>query len=761
MHYLKSTLRILLIILINLFVLRVIETLFVIQNHGYIHHLFIYELIGLSNDFVLFTILVFILRPFNKIKIFQSDVWFITLLCIYNILHITILNYFAYQLELLDIFLFQYTFKEIKLTIGTSSTNLLTLSFSIIISLTVLIILYHFINKLTFNKRLRWLVLLITFVTFSASIGSNLFNRSLNQNKFAKNKSSFFYKRSLKYAFIKSDYKHYDQAVEFQKLYSTKEFLNTDYPLLHTFRPKNILGNLIRKTDSTPNIVILIVEGLNNDFIDKYHGLKLMPFLNELSNKSLYWNRCFTLGERSFAVLPSIIGGLPYGEKGFTLQQKYPYHHTLISLLNKNNYHTSFFYGQGSWFHHKDAFLRYNNIDLILDNSKFFDNYDKIIVDDFFWGYNDKDLFDQSLRIIDTLKDSKRLDIYFTGTSHSPFEISNNKYYDKKLENIFNHSKADSSFFKVYKKYLRSLLFVDDALKNFFAKYKKRDDFNNTVFIITGDHPMTELPIKNSLKRYHVPLIIYSPQLIKARKFNSIVSHLDIYETILAFLKYNYNLNLPEYSASMGSYLDTLANNENRNLAFMNDNREIVDLYSDGYYLSSDQRFKVDKHLDLHEIENDSLTNVLRKKLIAIKETSYYTSTKNKIIPVEDYCNHLGYNKLYYLSNNNEYKIKSKYYNLIKQLPIPNLDNTLQLSFDYSGISDTNTSVVLELKDSDGKSLLWKNQSLSPKNETVQYRVYLSKQDNKDTTIYLNVYLWNKSKNNFKISNITHLIYKD
>lgn len=30
-------------------------------------------------------------------------------------------------------------------------------------------------------------------------------------------------------------------------------------------------------------------------------------------------------------------------------------------------------------------------------------------------------------------------------------------------------------------------------------EYAKRRDFKNTIFVITGDHPVTQLPIENTL----------------------------------------------------------------------------------------------------------------------------------------------------------------------------------------------------------------------------------------------------------------------
>ena len=250
-------------------------------------------------------------------------------------------------------------------------------------------------------------------------------------------------------------------------------------------------------------------------------------------------------------------------------------------------------------------------------------------------------MFNQSFEVIDTLHKSKRLDIYFTGTSHSPFAINEDAYYTSKLNALKQNENED--FFNTYQKYLKSILFVNDALQAFFEEYKKRDDYKNTIFIITGDHPMTELPIDNSLKRYHVPLIIYSEKLKQANTFTNVVSHLDISETILSFLQ-NYNVTIPNERTSLGDYLIS-NDNQNKHFACMNDNREIVDYYSNGYYLSENTLYKVDSKLGISEVYNESKKASILTELNTFKTINLYTCLSNKIISDEIYNNELHNSK--------------------------------------------------------------------------------------------------------------------
>src|SRR5690606_37026509 len=125
-------------------------------------------------------------------------------------------------------------------------------------------------------------------------------NSETRSDKFSLNKGFYFIGKSI--IFLSSEAQSASsEAIEFSKLYPHKDFINKEYPLVYVVERENELGKYFNDFTDNPNIVILIVEGLNDDFIHEYKGSILMPFLSQLKNKSLYWNRCFTLGERSFA----------------------------------------------------------------------------------------------------------------------------------------------------------------------------------------------------------------------------------------------------------------------------------------------------------------------------------------------------------------------------------------------------------------------------------------------------------------------------
>jgi phosphoglycerol transferase MdoB-like AlkP superfamily enzyme len=50
-----------------------------------------------------------------------------------------------------------------------------------------------------------------------------------------------------------------------------------------------------------------------------------------------------------------------------------------------------------------------------------------------------------------------------------------------------------------------SILYTDDALRRYFEGAARLPGFENTIFIVTGDHRLPELPMDTRIERYHVP----------------------------------------------------------------------------------------------------------------------------------------------------------------------------------------------------------------------------------------------------------------
>ena len=91
-----------------------------------------------------------------------------------------------------------------------------------------------------------------------------------------------------------------------------------DYPFLTTDTVADVLSPFLRHDTQPPQLVIIVVEGLGRAFTNEgaYLG-NFTPFLDSLSKQSLYWDNFLSAGGRTFAVLPSVLGSLPFARQGF------------------------------------------------------------------------------------------------------------------------------------------------------------------------------------------------------------------------------------------------------------------------------------------------------------------------------------------------------------------------------------------------------------------------------------------------------------
>ncbi|MDR3611648.1 MAG: sulfatase-like hydrolase/transferase, partial [Ignavibacteriaceae bacterium] len=158
-----------------------------------------------------------------------------------------------------------------------------------------------------------------------------------------------------------------------------------------------------------------------------------------------------------------------------------------------------------------------------------------------------------------------------------------------------------------YKSILATVLYTDDAFRSFFNEYKKRKDFGNTIFFITGDHRMPEIPIVTQIDRFHVPFIIYSPLLKRTARFSSVSSHFDFTPTLLAFLKNECKMEIPNESVFIGTGIDTVRQFRNiHSYPLMRNKNELIDYLDKEYFLSDNILYKVQSDLGIDKINNDT-----------------------------------------------------------------------------------------------------------------------------------------------------------
>ncbi|HXR83471.1 MAG TPA: LTA synthase family protein [Hanamia sp.] len=528
-----------------------------------------------------------------------------------------LVQYFNKTMVPLGSDLYAYSLSDIRQTIGASgSIHLSTFIFALLLIAVFVFIFIYFPKKIIAGKFLT--ATIIAFSIIIVTMGFTLSPSASLKTEFARtvviNKSDFFITQSCQYFFpekVEDDIYSDTYSGDFgdNSVASIKDFVYVDdskFPFLHKDETPDVLSPFFNKADHLPNIVIILVEGLGRAFTNDGAVLgNFTPYLDSLSKESLYWKNFLSSGGRSFAVLPSVLGSLPFAKNGFNeLGDRMPEHLSLLSLARHNGYKTAFFYGGDSRFDNMNLYMKKDAANNIYDEFTFPSGYTKLPSHNgFTWGYGDNELFRRYLELLPQNNNNQpQLNVLFTVATHSPFLLGNQEKYNRLFEERMNQlgfSTEKKAAYEQYKAQYASILFLDEAIKNFIENYKQRSEFKNTIFIITGDHRMPEIPMISKMDRYHVPLIIYSPLLKRTATFSSISSHFDIAPSLLAFLNNSYSFEKPTLASWIGSGLDTTRSFSNiHQYPLMQTKNEVIDFVQGTSHLNGENTFSLEANMD-------------------------------------------------------------------------------------------------------------------------------------------------------------------
>jgi len=286
-----------------------------------------------------------------------------------------------------------------------------------------------------------------------------------------------------------------------------------------------------------------------------------------------------------------------------------------------------------------DIYLKKNHITNILDARTFPKEYDKLpgVCANKSWGYGDKELF---RRYLQTKTDSTEpyCDLLLTVSTHTPYLINDQDKYLKKFESRMEELHFDEKKKRDYRHYkyqFASVLCMDDAVRYFIEEYSKRPDFNNTVLMITGDHCMSELPLKSKIDQYHVPFLIYSPLVKERVTFSYFSSHFDITPSILQWLKNNYTFKTPAIAHWMGTGLDTARQFRNIHAYPIMKVKSQLDYFIMGNYMMADNLlFSIGPDMNLTLAENKpGVYASIRSQLNQYRKKNDIMITSGQLMP--------------------------------------------------------------------------------------------------------------------------------
>ena len=554
--------------------------------------------------------------------------------------------YFVKTLLPLGKDLFAYNFNDLYLTVSSSGQlnafNIIAGALGLILIAGLLYLgirIFRFGLKTYLTFTGVFLTLLIGIAIFPTPI-----SRGINetQRNIELNKSKFLAEQAFDHFMYGGEY-YFDFYLRESNLnfFVKKEYTDTEYPFLHEGEYPDVLGPYFDSLTKAPDIVFILAESFGKAYSgkDAYLG-SFTPFLDSLEQHSLVWTHALSSTGRTFGILPGVMGGMPYGEKGFLeLYPEYPPHHSLISILQENGYQTRFFIGSDQKFDHEGDFLQYHQVAQIEDQTSFLPQFSKTPSNNgFSWGYPDKALFQNGILKLPVEKSGPELRIFQTQTSHDPYIVPDREVYEAKfdqhLRNYLNLNTSKIQEYNSYKDIYMTILYADDAIRLFFEEYKKRPEFANTIFIITGDHRLPEVPMSTRIDRFHVPLIIYSPMLKESAYFKGLTSHFEITPSLLALLEKNVGIEVPEKVTWIGQVLDTARTFQAKiNMPLMRNKNQLIDYLNGEFFYSDGQIFLISEGLNLEPINDQDALTRLKGEFEEYKNKNSYTVQTRKLLP--------------------------------------------------------------------------------------------------------------------------------
>jgi len=282
------------------------------------------------------------------------------------------------------------------------------------------------------------------------------------------------------------------------------------------------------------NVVLFILESFSKEHSAHYcpelypDGQGFTPFLDSIMREGICFHNAFANGRKSIDALPAIFASIPSYKKPFALLSgSLGKMEALPTILAKNGYKTSFFYGAEKNSMGFESFAILSGINNIFSREEYEKKgvVNKNTVESY-WGVYDKPFLQFMAGEIKHFKPPFFTSV-FTLTSHHPFRVPAD--YEDKLP---------SGFTKIHP----CVAYTDMALRHFFDTTKDEPWFKNTIFVFIADHVSSEVygrETRSPKGSNAIFYFIYAPGQNLRGQYYEVTQQIDIMPTLLGILHYN------------------------------------------------------------------------------------------------------------------------------------------------------------------------------------------------------------------------------
>ncbi|MDR2051082.1 MAG: LTA synthase family protein [Deltaproteobacteria bacterium] len=333
-----------------------------------------------------------------------------------------------------------------------------------------------------------------------------------------------------------------------------------------------------------PNIMIIIMESLGWPRTSFSPGransdADPTPFLRELAKESLYFSNFYAPTRTTARAVFTTITGIPDVNHSGGTTSRNPLLVDQFSMLQEFDGYEKYYLigGSASWANIRGLLLHnIGDLRLLEEGTWEAPNVDV-------WGISDLALLRESVGILgQSVKPF--LAVVQTASFHRPWTIpDDNEGYvlpPRPGPEAIRHYGFDAE-----EEYF-SLNFADHALRRFFDRVKKEPWYDNTIFVIFGDHGL-DRPSENvspgylacSLQSWHVPLLLHAPGRVAPGINPYPHTQADVLPTLAALSGVEHR------SRSLGRNMLDPANDKD-GVVFISSGDDIRMLVKDGYCFS-------------------------------------------------------------------------------------------------------------------------------------------------------------------------------
>ncbi len=272
------------------------------------------------------------------------------------------------------------------------------------------------------------------------------------------------------------------------------------------------------------NIVILILESFSQEYMGCYNDSVLpsfTPFLDSLAQRSLLFQGRSN-GKKSIESIPAVMASLPTLMDKPVLMSSFKGNRMLglPEILKRHGYHTAFFHGAYNGSMDFDKFAARIGFDAYYGRNEFGND----AFHDGTWGIFDEHFLQYMVRQLTRTPEPFFAGV-FTISSHHPYTIPD---------------EYKGSFRQGPHPLLECVNYADMALRKFFESASRQPWYENTLFVIMGDHPGQALtPAFNDYGPwYRIPMILFDPAHPEGQRSSRILQQSDVMPTLLDYMGY-------------------------------------------------------------------------------------------------------------------------------------------------------------------------------------------------------------------------------